>query len=198
VRLALQVMFAQGYLWRDRFPGYLESKQGHVSMHWLALGMGAVFLAAGSVGVIDGDIVLYVLYLPMGVAFLAGSWNGFGVSGKIGSRAFWVSFSWAAGTIGIMCMFLEMAIALSIAIVDERFQSVIIFSTLALFLLLPGLWTILQIERRILFFSDPVRNASVLQDGMIHSLVGAWKEAFIFNPLWIGRMIINRSRVSSP
>jgi len=114
MKLWLQVLFAQGYLWRDRFPESFEDTQcerwrpNALNLLWAIslITMGAMWIYYGSA--IFGPTVLVT-----GIACLIGAADFFGLDRVVGSRAFWTSVSWACGALTVAGFVLLLILSLA-------------------------------------------------------------------------------------
>jgi len=172
--LWLQVLFAQGYLWRRRFPDRFAADahlRGERPSLW-QIAFGLFWLAAAFL-VVRYDASLWALiYLTIGVGFSFSLLRILRVDRIFGSAALWVSLSWAFGVLALAGV-LTMVVACA---VFGYWLGAFLFLA---FLAFPAAPTLNGILSRYLFFTDPRSNANLLEDHPIGSA-----RTFVLDTYW--------------
>ncbi len=175
MKLWLQVLFAQGWLWRDRFPEAfpVARPQGSsgASVLWLVFGLLLVTGGAIALGGGYGSQAFSVLQVLTGAAFFLSNIGILRIHRLIGSNAFWVSLSWSSGTVALVGI---TGLVLVSAIEGYWIWTVLLVGMMAFCFSL----TIGAIERRYLFFSDPRTYGYLLDERQIESIREHWTETF--------------------
>jgi hypothetical protein len=154
MKLWLQVLFAQGYLWRDRFPeefppdAHLRGERPSVFM----FAFGLTFFALGVVSAYSGSRLFAGLCLLVGAGYMVSNIGVLRADRVLGSAAFWVSLSWASGAVALVGI-------VSLIVTSALYGWWIGFVMLLGYMTLPGTVAIFGIQSRYLFFFDPTRNA---------------------------------------
>jgi len=155
MKLWLQVLFAQGYLWRRRFPDLFAADahlRGERPSLW-QIAFGLFFLLAGGVGNLVYDNWLWAaLYLSIGIGFSFPLLGVLRMDRILGDAALWVSLSWASGVLALT----GVLVLVVVCAVISRWLAALLFLA---FLVLPAAPTIHGILSRYLFFADPHSNA---------------------------------------
>ncbi len=153
MKLWLQVLFAQGYLWRDRFPeAFAEAKVEHRSTTgYLIHLIFAVMLLMGIWSIADGDLSWGIL-VPVAGTWLLWALSSHGLRTDVGRKELWLSAVWALGFL------------FSVSIIGLL---LVVLVTADWWLLLLTLWLIVcyftgwlrGIQCNYLIFRDPANNA---------------------------------------
>jgi len=102
MRLWLQVLFAQGYLWREQSPQFWSARDsGKWSPHGFDMLRAVAFSGIGVFLAIIGSAVYGLVIAIAGAAMAIAHGDSFGLKRFFGSRAFWLSVNWAAGTLAL-------------------------------------------------------------------------------------------------
>lgn len=153
MKLWLQVLFAQGYLWRDRFPeAYADT-----GMRGRALGSWLVFpitlLALGTINIASGGVPwIGVAMLATGAAWVM--WRGTAIMLRRpleGKREVVISMHWASGLVVFVLLWLLIFGALAsgawiLALIVIAFQ------------IDPGSTWLWEIQNNYLLFRDPTNS----------------------------------------
>lgn len=171
MKLWLQVLFAQGWLWRDRFPDALpqEPDTSKWSPSWWNLAFAVSLIALGGMWISYGDLTFGSLTLLSGVAYAVSSGDAFGLEKVAGTQAFWTSVSWGSGalTVAGFLVLLILSLAWQIWYVVDGSPSLglaVVSIASASFMVFFGSMSLRAIECRYLFFADSKRNAHLLED----------------------------------
>ncbi len=158
MKLLLQVLFAQGWLWRDRFPhSYAEAKVEHRgTIGYFMLLLSAVLLLMGILSIADGDLSRGIL-VPVAGTGLLWALSSRGLRADVGRKELRLSVMWALGFLFSVSVFGLLLVALV---------------TADWWLLLLTLWLIVcfvtgwlhGIQRNYLIFRDPANNAWRLEE----------------------------------
>ncbi len=153
MKLLLQVLFAQGWLWRDRLPEvFAEAKVEHRgTIGYLILLLFAVLLLMGILSIADGDLSRGIL-VPVAGTWLLRALSSHGLRADVGRKELRLSVVWALGFLFSVSIFGLLLVALV---------------TADWWLLLLTLWLIVcfvtgwlrGIQCNYLIFRDPANNA---------------------------------------
>ena len=160
MRLWLQVLFAQGYLWRQRLPEVFPARSpaGTSNWHLWWLLFGAALLAGGINGVVRyGAGVFDALMILTGAGFLLWNIEVLRMQRLIGSHAFWVSLSWGSGTIVLLGL-----LALTVTAALQGYW--IYLGSFAAMIPCFFTPTANMLQRRYLFFADTEKYGVLLDD----------------------------------
>jgi hypothetical protein len=167
MKLLLQVVFAQGYLWRDRFPESFPDGTPHGSSPqplWLAFAL--VIAASGSLALYHGSVLFGPVLLLTGLSLAVWSADSLGLKTRLGSRAFWTSVSWASGTLTTLGFAMLLPLSVWAAIADPLsfpFPWCWLVAS-ACYMVFFGSVGLHVLGRRYLFFAEPRKNAHLLEE----------------------------------
>ena len=106
MKLWLQVLFAQGYLWRDRFPAQFgeTSTQKPKLLGTVVWGflVPSLALLAGWVELADGNLLSGLPAVALSVFWVLWSVSGRWVERLVGGKALWLSIHWATGFLAVI------------------------------------------------------------------------------------------------
>lgn len=170
MKLLLQVLFTQGYLWRMRCPeefGGVSSEKWHPNVWNVAYA--AALVSMGALSIYYGSLIFGPLLLFTGIAFVVWAADFFGLNKIVGSRAFWTSVSWACGalTIGGFMLLLVLSIAWQSRLLIDGSVSLglgflLLFSSS--FMAFYGSMVLHAFECRYLYFADPIGSGAMLDE----------------------------------
>jgi hypothetical protein len=192
MKLWLQVLFAQGYLWRGRFPQRFAEDahlRGERPSLWQVI-FGLFWLAAAFL-VVRYDASLWALiYLTIGIGFSFPLLGILRIDRIFGSAALWVSLSWAFGVLALVGV-LAMVVACALF---GYWLGVFLFLA---FLAFPAAPTLNGILSRYLFFADPHSNAHLLEDHSIYSARTFVLETYWRLPSEVVRAMFHRPKAAA-
>lgn len=172
MKLWLQVLFGQGYLWRDRFPASYNRPAGQGgNLQVLSLAWSAVFLMLSVRNALDGSLAVAAISIVTSLAFMASTLHGFPFLQSLRNHPFWVSVAWA----GVSVALLGVLASIAASILIEAWAWVLILSA---FLAFCAAGMVNQPERRYLFFCDPGENIDALMAESTRGIVGYWRETY--------------------
>jgi hypothetical protein len=153
MKLLLQVLFAQGWLWRDRFPHiYAKAKVEHRgAIGYLILLLSAVLLLMGILSIADGDLSRGIL-VPVAGTWLLWALSSHGLRADVGRKELRLSVVWALGflfAVSICGLLLVGLVTVDWWLLLLTFVFIVCFVT--------G-W-LRGIQRIYLLFRDPANNA---------------------------------------
>ncbi len=153
MKLLLQVLFVQGWLWRDRFPEvFAEAKVEHRGITgYLILLLSAVLLLMGILSVADGDLSRGIL-APVAGTWLLWALSSRGLRADVGRKELRLSVMWALGFFFSVSVFGLLLVALVTA------DWWLLLLTFALLVCWVTGW-LHGIQGSYLLFRDPVNNA---------------------------------------
>jgi hypothetical protein len=193
MKLWLQVLFAQGYLWRDRFPDLFPA-DAHLSGERPSLwqiAFGLLFLVGGVLNaLVYSPSLLTVIHISIGIGLSFPLIAALGLNRLFGDAALWVSLSWATGTLGLA----GIVALVTYSFVTGSWLTVALFLA---FLALPAAPTINGILSRYLFFADPHSNAHRLDDAPTDRAQNFWVETYWRLPLAAIRLMFRRPKAAA-
>jgi len=181
MKLWLQVLFAQGYLWRDRFPEALEPalERRGLTLLWLIFAL--VLPVLGVLRMLDGSWTVGVLFIVTGVGASLLNAVSVEVHRLRENLAFWTSLAWGAAVlIGPV-----ISLIVVLAIQGDWGFATLLLLTWAFF----GTAQLHDIESRYLFFSDPTANQYLLA-GWPESFPRMWVETYWRLPIRIAQTML--------
>jgi hypothetical protein len=200
MKLWLQVLFAQGYLWRDRFPESFEyAKPDRWRPNALNLLWAASLVTLGAMWIYYGSAIFGPLLPVTGIAYLVGAADFLGLDRVVVSRAFWTSVSWACGalTVGGFAVLLILSFAWQLTTVvngdSVSLGLAVVFVGSAGFMVFFGSMSLHAIECRYLFFADPRINATMLDDPEWNPRE-LWSDTYLHLPAKILKTVFRRPR----
>jgi hypothetical protein len=152
VRLWLQVLFTQGYLWSDRFPeAFADTRiKGRVLGSWMVFPV--TLVALGTLRLTSGGVLwLGVATLGAGVFWVAWRVSALMLQRSLNRREVVISVHWASGLMIFVLLWLLIFAGLA------RGEWVLALVSIA-FQLDPGTAWLWDIENNYLLFRDPSRN----------------------------------------
>ena len=189
MKLWLQVLFAHGYLWRERFPD-LFGADAHLrgerpSLWQIAFGVFFLVAAIGNAVASLWERAAIFLFIGMDFAFpLVGLTR---VNRLFGDAALWVSLSWATGVLALA----GILVLIGLSLITGAWWAALLFLA---FLALPAAPTINGILSRYLFFADPRANAHWLEDHPIESARSFWVETCWRLPREVAQAMFHRPK----
>lgn len=194
MRLLLQVMFVQGYLWRDhrqRFPERLPEDPETESTdqprtNWMDMGVGGALIVVGflslSASPVAGTamtlsgVCVFLVYAPRATSLALGL-----------SKPASTSLSWACAS-----LFTILVPVVVVAAATEATWDLLVLGILSAASL--GAHFVQSIEERYLFFADPENNKWRLAQRKGDSILERYKSTFITLPREIAGMMLRPSQ----
>jgi hypothetical protein len=192
VKLLFQVLFLQGYLWRDRFPAYF--REGGIAWYngdVVLLSIGLIFTTAGISVLAAGWVIAGMLILMFGAGFVLGNAQRLGLNRLGGSDAFWVSLEWSGGTLTVLG---TLGIILRLILVGGWWPVTLLFLLILFFPEAPG---IRRTWERYLFFADPAKNRHFLEDPISRNPLTFWFDTFFRLPWQVAKAIFHGSPMTT-
>jgi hypothetical protein len=188
MKLLLQLLFVQGWLWRDRFPDeFRKAKLEHRGLAaylvylYLIFSIVLLFISIGFLA--DGDLSRGVF-----LALLAAAWFLWALSSRefgtdASGKEFRLSAIWATGFL------FAVSVVAFLAMVIMTADWLLLPPPIAFLLCLVTGW-LRGIQGNYLIFRDPVNNAWRLKQtrtetGLVRPLVNSWIETYWRLPLQI-------------
>ncbi len=158
MKLVLQVLFSQGWLWRDRFPEvFAEAKvERRGTIGYLMLLLSAVLLLMGILSIADGDLSRSIL-VPVAGTWLLWSLSYRGLRADVGRKELRLSVMWALGFLFSVSVFGLLLVALVTA------DWWLLLLTFWLVVCIVTIW-LRGIQRSYLIFHYPAEYAWMLDD----------------------------------
>lgn len=158
MKLLLQLLFAQGWLWRDRFPEvFVKAKVEHRgTIGYLMLLLSAVLLLMGILSIADGDLSRGIL-VPVAGTWLLWALSYRGLRADVGRKELRLSVMWALGFLFSVSVFGLLLVALVTA------DWWLLLLTFWLIVCLVTIW-LRGIQRSYLIFRYPAEYAWMLDD----------------------------------
>ena len=178
MKLWLQVLFAQGWLWRDRFPdAFAKTKVEHHGRCPLVLLILAMAVLGLSLGLLASGEEEAFFMAPMAVLWVAWSLASRGLSAGVRWKEFRISLTWTLGFLFSVSVFAMLAAAL----VAAKWQLVPMGLALAVCF---ATGCLRGIQRNYLLFRQPDEYAWVLEGpgeqpkGLVAPYATAIREAY--------------------
>jgi len=181
MKLWLQVLFAQGYLWRDRFPEQFDYRPLRRGVSWLMLIFGLSLVTWGIGLVVTGSPITGTLMVLTGSGFVVTNFESLGFYRLGGSAAFWISVGWGSVSAALVGMASLFAVFLYGAVFDSIWALIGLVWIVG-FIACCCTASINAIECRYLFFASPRDNACMLEESGSQSIGQLWKETFWLLP----------------
>lgn len=158
MKLLLQVLFAQGWLWRDRFPdAFTKTKAEHHGLSAFLLQIFPIVVLAGSTGLLAFGEEEGLFVTPMAVIWVAWSLSSRGLSVEVSWKELRISLTWTLGflfSISVFAMLAGTLIAAEWELLPLGFWLAVCFATGCL----------RGIQRSYLIFRYPAKYAWMVDD----------------------------------
>ena len=177
MKLLLQLLFVQGWLWRDRFPEVLaRSKVQHTRIGQLLVIAPILLLLVGATQIADSASSEGAALLALGGSWLLWYISSLGISEGTRWKEARSSASWATGFLFLVTLFAS----IGVGVVTQDWS---LLPAYFLFLLCPGSSWMRAIQANYLFFRDPADNAWRLEEqpaerGLLRPLINLWVETY--------------------
>jgi hypothetical protein len=176
MKLLLQLVFVQGWLWRHCFPEvFVRAKTQRMNIGWWVI-LPMLLVLVGVAQLAEEAWSAGVPLLAFGVLWLIWQASSRGIHEKTGKKEFRISLSWGSGFVFMVMLLGSTAVAVVTANWPLLLLSVAVF-------LCSGSGWLRGIEANYIFFRDPTNNMWRLEDrppekGLVRPLVNLWVETY--------------------